>query len=116
MNEEGFKLVKNSLSRSRRIDTEQSQQSTQEILKDRIMPLAEKCHTDLTDHTDNSPAETPPLMEEESVRSERSVCDIDKTFYAFNLRGLGFEKRGQMVDVAIRTVKPDICIIGALPF
>ena len=55
-------------------------------------------------------------MEEESLRSERSVCDIDKTFYAFNLRGLDFEKRGQMVDVAIRTVKPDICIIGALPF
>ena len=96
------------------IDTEQSQQSTQEILKDRIMPLAEKCHTDFTDHTDNSPAETPPPMEEESVRSERSVCDIDKTLYAFNLRGLGFEKRGQMVDVAIRTVKPDICIIDGI--
>ena len=73
------------------IDTEQSQQSTQEILKDRIIPLAEK-----------------------SVRSERSVCDIDKTLYAFNLRGLGFEKRGKMVNVAIRTIKPDICIIDGI--
>ena len=73
------------------IDTEQSQQSTQEILKDRIIPLAEKFHTDLTDHT-----------------------DINNTFYAFNLRGLGYEKRGQMVNVAIRTIKPDICIIDGI--
>ena len=73
------------------IDTEQSQQSTQEILKDRIIPLAEK-----------------------SERSEGSVCDMDKMLYAFNLRGLGFEKRGKMVDVAIRTIKPDICIIDGI--
>ena len=68
------------------IDTEQSQQSTQDILKDRVIPLAEKCHTD----------------------------DINNTFYAFNLRGLGFEKRGKMVNVAIRTIKPDICIIDGI--
>lgn len=73
------------------IDTEQSQQSTQEILKDRIIPLSEK-----------------------SVQSVESVCDINNTFYAFNLRGLGFEKRGKMVNVAIRTIKPDICIIDGI--
>ena len=80
------------------IDTEQSQQSTQEILKDRIIPLSEKCHTDSTDNTD-------------------SCCessDIDNTFFAFNLRGLGFEKRGKMVDVAIRAIKPDVCIIDGI--
>ncbi len=66
------------------MDTEQSQQSTQEILKDRIMPLAEV----------------------ESLN--------DAQFYAFNLRGLGFERRGKMVDVAIRTIKPDICIIDGV--
>lgn len=70
------------------IDTEQSQQSTQEILKDRIIPLAEK--------------------------SVESVCDINSTLFAFNLRGLGFEKRGKMVNVAIRTIKPDICIIDGI--
>ena len=73
------------------IDTEQSQQSTQEILRDRIIPLSEK-----------------------SVQSVESVCDINNTFYAFNLRGLGFEKRGKMVNVAIRTIKPDICIIDGI--
>ena len=85
------------------IDTEQSQQSTQEILKDRIIPLSEKCHTERT--------ETIPPLEERSVKS---VCDINNTFFAFNLRGLGYEKRGKMVDVAIRAIKPDICIIDGI--
>jgi len=65
------------------IDTEQSQQSTQEILKERIIPLAK-------------------------------VDSINDTFYAFNLRGLGFERRGKMVDVAIRAIRPDICIIDGI--
>ena len=60
------------------IDTEQSQQSTQEILKDRIMPLADLESLD------------------------------DTRFYAFNLRGLGFDRRQKMVDVAIRVLQPDI--------
>ena len=67
------------------LDTEQSQQSTQEILKERIIPL-----------------------------SEESMCDFNDTFYAFNLRGLGFEKRGKMVDVAIRSIQPDIVIIDGV--
>jgi RecA-family ATPase len=66
------------------IDTEQSQQSTQEILKERVMPLAE-------------------------------VGQLDDTqFFAFNLRGLGFETRRRMVDVAVKTIKPDICIIDGI--
>lgn len=73
------------------LDTEQSQQSTQEILKDRILSLVE-----------------------ESAQSALSASDLDTTFYAFNLRGLGFEKRGKMVDVALRTIKPDICIIDGV--
>ena len=66
------------------MDTEQSQQSTQEILKDRIMPLAE-------------------------------VESLDDTqFYAFNFRGLGFDKRQRMVKVAICTLKPDLVIIDGI--
>ena len=67
------------------LDTEQSQQSTQEILKDRIIPL-----------------------------TENAVSDLNSTFYAFNLRGLGFDKRQKMVEVAVRTIKPDICIIDGI--
>lgn len=71
------------------IDTEQSQQSTQEILRDRIIPLAEQSVCD----------------------KKLSVCE---NLFAFNLRGLGFEKRGKMVDVAIRAIKPDIAIIDGV--
>ena len=70
------------------LDTEQSQQSTQEILKERIIPL--------------------------SAESEESVCDLNDTFYAFNLRGLGYEKRGKMVNVAIRAIHPDIVILDGV--
>lgn len=66
------------------IDTEQSQQSTQEILKDRIMPLADLESLD------------------------------DTRFYAFNLRGLGFDRRQKMVDVAIRVLLPDIVILDGI--
>ena len=70
------------------IDTEQSQQSTQEILRDRIIPFSEK----------NAP----------------SAKDINSNFYAFNLRGLGFDKRQKMVEVAIRSINPDIVIIDGI--
>lgn len=66
------------------LDTEQSQQSTQEILKERIIPL-----------------------------SRVQTLD-DQQFFAFNLRGLGFEKRSRMVEVAIHTIEPDICIIDGV--
>ncbi len=67
------------------IDTEQSQQSTQDIMVKRIIPLA------------RAPSET-----------------FDDTFFAFNLRGLGFEKRRQLVEVAIATVKPDLVIVDGI--
>ena len=73
------------------VDTEQSQQSTQDIMVNRIIPLANQ-----------------------SVGSERSVCDLDASLFAFNLRGLGFEKRREMVEAAVRTVKPDIVIIDGI--
>ena len=81
------------------IDTEQSQQSTQEILRERIMPLAEKSHTDLTDLTDK-----------ESLIPE----ELNEILYAFNLRGLGFGRRKKMTEVAIRTIKPDIVILDGI--
>lgn len=80
------------------IDTEQSQQSTQEILKERIIPLAEESLTDDTDCTDNI--------------SKRD--DVDETVYAFNLRGLGYERRQRMVEVAVRAIKPDIVILDGI--
>lgn len=86
------------------LDTEQSQQSTQEILKDRIMPLADLCSADCNTTLRSLVEET----------AEMAEPDLNDSFYAFNLRGLGFEKRGQMVDVAIRAIHPDIVIIDGV--
>ena len=69
------------------IDTEQSQQSTQEILKDRIIPLS---------------------------GIDPQASGLNDQFYAFNLRGQGFDKRQKMVEVGLRTLKPDICIIDGV--
>ena len=109
------------------VDTEQSQQSTQDIIVNRIIPLIENCHTDSTDDTDSTHScQAQPLpkalseiseisvCEKKSVGSVRSVCDLDSTFFAFNLRGLGFEKRRAVVEAAVRTVQPDIVIIDGI--
>ncbi len=66
------------------IDTEQSPQSTQDILINRVMPLA----------------------------GVKEVSDDD--FFVFNLRGLGYEKRRQLMDLAITRVKPDLVIIDGI--
>ncbi len=79
------------------LDTEQSQQSTQEILKDRIIPLAEQ-----------------ELDSGDSPHDSTTPESLNSTFYAFNLRGLGFDKRQKMVEVALRAIKPDICIIDGV--
>ena len=66
------------------VDTEQSQQSTQDILVNRIIPLIANGHTDSTDLTDLSSTPTSGDSQK-SVKSERSVCDIDSSLFAFNL-------------------------------
>ena len=66
------------------VDTEQSQQSTQDIIVNRIMPLT-------------------------------GVSTIsDDQFYAFNVRGIGFEKRRKLTELAIRSLHPDLVIIDGI--
>lgn len=66
------------------LDTEQSQQSTQDIMVNRIIPLA------------------------------GGHADFDDSFFAFNLRGLGFDKRRQLTELAVAMVKPDLVIIDGI--
>ncbi len=100
------------------IDTEQSQQSTQDIMVNRIIPLIESSHSDdnlntnLTNLT-NTAAQASPAKKK-SVRSERSVCELDASLFAYNLRGLGYEKRREVVETAVRIVKPDLVIIDGI--
>ena len=71
------------------IDTEQNQQSTQEIIRERIMPMMQE-------------------------QGEDGCNDLSSYLYAFNLRGMGYELRRRMVSVAVQTVKPDLCIIDGI--
>ena len=110
------------------LDTEQSQQSTQESLKDRIIPLAEKGLADSADSAENSPSErelshtdNTDNTDNISIRDEISANsaisarqNINETFYAFNLRGLGYDRRQRMVEVAVRAIKPDIVILDGI--
>ena len=68
------------------LDTEQSQQSTQDILVNRIIPL---CRGD-------------------------TVEAFDETFFAYNLRGLGFEKRLELAKLAIGSIRPDLVIVDGV--
>lgn len=74
------------------IDTEQSQQSTQMILKSRILPL----------------------IQGDDTQQEPSASGLDDHFFAFNLRGLGYETRKRMVEVGIQAVNPDLVIIDGI--
>jgi hypothetical protein len=66
------------------IDTEQSKQSTQDAQINRIMPLA-------------------------------GLSDInDDYFFAYNLRGLGYDTRRQLMEFAIIDVQPDLVIIDGI--
>ena len=66
------------------LDTEQSQQSTQEIMLKRIIPMAGE------------------------------INDFDDCFYSYNLRGLGYETRRELMEVAVNTLHPDIVIIDGI--
>jgi hypothetical protein len=68
------------------LDTEQSQQSTQDILVNRIIPL---CRGD-------------------------TVEKFDESFFAYNLRGLGFEKRLELTKLAISKIKPDLVVVDGV--
>ena len=94
-------------------DTEQSAQSTQQILVNRIIPLSE-ANTDHSDSTDKDSLDScVPLVasehsssacsEKTSVQSVQSVVEnLNDQFFVFNVRGIGWEKRCELLTVAIR--------------
>ena len=99
-------------------DTEQSAQSTQNILVHRIIPLA---------HTDSSlsPAEIKEIAEmspsENATRSQISAISaisagpsLNDQFFVFNVRGIGWEKRRELLTLAISEVKPDLVIVDGI--
>ena len=76
-------------------DTEQSEQSTQDILLNRIMPLAGITVSEVDKYVDADGNEFP----------------FDDKFYVLNVRGIGWEKRKELLQFAIHHYKPDLVIL-----
>ena len=89
-------------------DTEQSVQSTQQILVKRIIPLAEICHTEITENTEIYKGHTDSTDDTDSISAGP---DINDQFFVFNVRGIGWEKRRELLAVAIEEYKPDLVIL-----
>ena len=81
-------------------DTEQSDESTQDILKNRIMTLI-KTTTDLTDSTDNN-----------SCNSCNSL--FEKSIDVFNVRGVAWKERRDLLREAVTRCKPDLVIVDGI--
>ena len=76
-------------------DTEQSAQSTQNILVHRIIPLS------LSDNAETSSISHLPSA-------------INDSFFVFNVRGIGWEKRRELLTVAISEIQPDLVIVDGI--
>jgi len=80
-------------------DTEQSEQSTQDILNNRMLPMAgirmEKTEDGECLFFD---ANDEPM-------------DFDSHFYVLNVRGIGWEKRKNLLSLAIAEFKPNLVIL-----
>jgi hypothetical protein len=70
-------------------DTEQSAQSTQQIILKRIIPLA-------------------------GVEGTSALSHFNDQFFVFNVRGIGWEKRRELLAVAIDAYRPDLVIVDGV--
>ena len=81
-------------------DTEQSDESTQDILKNRIIRLLNNTNTNLTNPTNNS-------CNLCNSWSERSI-DV------FNVRGVAWKERRNLLCEAVTRCKPDLVIVDGI--
>ena len=90
-------------------DTEQSDESTQDILRNRIMKLAADEHgltqTDLFDAENNS-------LSKEEVRE--SLCQSAAIFDVFNVRAVAWKERRALLCEAVTRCKPDLVIVDGI--
>lgn len=79
-------------------DTEQSEESTQDILRNRIIPMV-KGDTNLTNLTNKESETLKNLME---------------NFDIFNVRAEGYDQRLPMLEAAVRHYHPDLVILDGI--
>ena len=78
-------------------DTEQSDESTQDILKNRIIRLLNNTNTNLTNPTNNS-------------------CNLwsEKSIDVFNVRGVAWKERRDLLCEAVTRCEPDLVIVDGI--
>ena len=79
-------------------DTEQSEQSTQDILLHRIMPLAGIEVSEV----------------EKYIDSEGNEIQFNDKFFVLNVRGIGWEKRKELLQFAIKRYEPNLVILDGI--
>ena len=81
-------------------DTEQSDESTQDILKNRIIRLLNNTNTNLTNPTNNS----------------CNLCNSwsEKSIDVFNVRGVEWKERRNLLCEAVTRCKPDLVIVDGI--
>ena len=96
-------------------DTEQSDESTQDILKNRIMTLI-KTTTDLTDSTDiNDHSCSISGNSCSKEKSEQSVSSVvEKQIDVFNVRAVEWKRRRALLTEAVTRCKPDLVIVDGI--
>ena len=96
-------------------DTEQSDESTQDILKNRIMTLI-KTTTDLTDSTDiNDHSCSISGNSCSKEKSEQSVSSVfEKQIDVFNVRAVEWKRRRALLTEAVIRYEPDLVIVDGI--
>ena len=114
-------------------DTEQSDESTQDILCNRIMRMTNLTTTDLTDSTDDlttnctnytnlaaQPEKNPLNLwpKDNSCSKEKSVSSVQSVFEkqidVFNVRAVEWKQRRALLTEAVRRCKPDLVIVDGI--
>ena len=99
-------------------DTEQSAQSTQNILVHRIIPLShqelENSRIDVSTSKDSEDSKEPAIKDNSCSINGNSCSDLNDQFFVFNVRGIGWEKRRELLTVAISEIQPDLVIVDGI--
>ena len=108
-------------------DTEQSDESTQDILKNRVLRMIHKTNTNHTNITNDKDSCVPSVAsehsssaldlfnscsEEQSVPSVQSV--VEKTFDVFNVRAVEWKERRSLLKEAVERYEPDLVIVDGI--
>ena len=95
-------------------DTEQSDESTQDILKNRVLQMIQKTntnHTNITNEKDSLDLFN-SCSEEKSVPSVQSV--VEKMFDVFNVRAVEWKERRSLLKEAVERYEPDLVIVDGI--